>query len=91
MSITQTSKQVESFEKFHTKRNNLSIGDKLRVLQLMSIHNNQAQVASICKINWKTVKSVLGSRGSVHAAEIFCVPIGVQRTCVLYTLPLIML
>ena len=79
MSIMQTRKQVESFEKSQTKRNNLSLGDKLRVLLLMNIYKNQAQVARIDKIHRKTAKNVLDSRESIHAAEISGTPIGVER------------
>ena len=78
MSIIQTRKQVESCEKSHTKRNNLSLGDKLRVLQLMNIHKNQAQVAFICKIHRKTIKNVLDSLENIHAAEISGTPIGAK-------------
>ena len=56
MSIMQTRKQVGSLEKSHTKRNNLGLGDKLIVLNLMNLHKNQAQLARICKIHRKTLK-----------------------------------
>ena len=37
MSMMQTLEKVESLEKSHTNRNNLSLGDKLRILHPMSM------------------------------------------------------
>ena len=79
MSIMQTRKQVESLEKSHTNRNYICFGDKLRVLNLLKIQKNQAQVARICNTHRETVKNVLDSRESIHSAEISGTHITVKR------------
>ena len=47
MAMMQTHKKVESLEKSQTQRNNLSLGDTLRMLHPMSMYKNQAQVSYV--------------------------------------------
>ena len=58
-SIIAVRGNLESFEKLAPLRKNLILGNKLRVLHLMDLHNNKILVGSMCKIDRKTVRKVL--------------------------------
>ena len=79
LSIMQTRHTLESMDKSPSKRFNLSLGDKLRVIHMMDIHKNQTTVGRICKIHRRTVKNVLDKRESILSADIKGIPTNVKR------------
>ena len=58
---------------------NLELGDKLRILHQYQVHKNQSQVARICKVHRKTVKSIHDKRILILADEANGIPFTVKR------------
>ena len=70
---------LESFEASAPLRKNLTLGDKLRALHLMDIHNNKSLVGRICKIDRKSVRNILSRREKLLSDEMRGIPIHVKR------------
>ena len=60
--------------------NNLTLGDKLRILHLLDVHRNKSQVSRICKVHRKTVKNIESKRAKLLASEENGIPLSVKRT-----------
>ena len=74
-SIITARSTLESFETSAALRKNLTLGDKLRGLHLMDLHDNISLVSRICKINRKTVIIELARRESsllMRRKELLC-------------------
>ncbi len=76
--ILNAQASLETFLNREVSRKKLSPRDKLRVLNLMRIHKNQAHVGRICKIHRKTVNNVLDSRERLLADEAKGIPLNVN-------------
>ena len=62
-----------------TCRNNLQLGDKVRILHLYQVHKNQSKLARIWKVYRKKVKSIHDKHLSILACEANGTPLTVKR------------
>ena len=61
--ILQARDELETVRKTTSRRKNLALRDKLRVIHLMEIHkHNKTKVAGVCGINRQSVRNIWNNR-----------------------------
>ena len=79
ISIITAREKLEYAETSALQRKNLTLGDKLRVLDLMDLHNNKSLVGCITKIDRKTVRNILFCHEKHLSDELRGTPTYVKR------------